>query len=469
VLILEYRKRKMMREGHMSDEQVAELGKYIRSRPVNLWMAVAAPATRAAVKQGKLGEYQLVEHEGMVVLESRAPLGVEHHYDKEHLPVIMASTRVAELVMWHAHCEAHKSVAVTIANSRKICFIIGARMLAKSMCKACIKCREVTRKLVEQKMIILPDCLKFPAPCFTHLGVDLAGPLLIKEMVVTKATKNTNIYRKMWIAVYVCLQTKAVKLYLLPRYSAEEFLLDWEQHIHDCGNPSNVHSDAGSNLVSAANDLQSSEVSDDSIDYHEVARTTGVAWLFAPPGAQFRNGCTEGYVKQLKHSLLVQYGEAKMNVVEMLTALKRVACIINSCPLDAMGALGSGQEKYSPHADYLEPTIANSILLGSSGVEPADRDYQLGCGPRKRLAFIRQMEADWWERYKMECFKYLLPTDKWRKSKENIAVDDIILMKYNGKSRPGDFRWGIVTRADPDEVGHVRTVTVRYSLFKRPV
>ena len=473
---LEYRKRKMMKQGHLSDEQVAELGRYSRCKPVNFWMAVAMPATRTAMKDNKLKEYQLVEHEGMMVMGSRAPMGVKHHFGQEHLPVIMASTRVAELVMWHAHCESHKSVAVTIANSRKVCFIIGARKLAKSLCKACIKCREVSRKLVTQKMNLLPDRLQVPAPCFTHLGVDLAGPVLIRDMVVTKATRRSNIYKKMWVAVYVCLQTKAVKLYLLPGYSAEDFLLGWEQHIYDCGKPATVHSDAGTNLVSASKDLQTGEVGDDTIDYQEVARSTGVAWFFAPPGAQFRNGCTEAYVKKLKHTLLIQYKEAKMNVVEMVTALKRVACIINSCPLAAkdkrgtiMGALGSGQEENSPHPDYLEPITANSLLLGRSGVEPADREYQLDCGPRRRLAFMRQMEADWWERYKMECFEYLLPTEKWRESMENITVDDIVLIKYEGKSRPGDYRWGIVTKAEPDEDGHVRTVTVRYSLIKRPV
>ena len=87
----------------------------------------------------------------------------------------------------------------------------------------------------------------------------------------------------------------------------------------------------------------------------------------------------------------------------------------------------------------------------------------------KRLTFIRQMEADWWERYKIECFEYLLPTDKSRKSSDNIAVDDIVLIKYEGESKPGDYRWGNVTRADPDEDCHVHTVTVRYSLIKRPV
>ena len=156
----------------------------------------------------------------MVVLGSRAAWGIQHYYGQEYLAVIMSSTRVAELVMWHAHCLSHKSAAVTVANSRKICFIVGARKLAKSMGKACIRCREMKRKLVEQRMAPLPIRLQVPAPCFTHIGVDLAGPVLIKDMVVTKSTRSTNIYKKMWIAVYVCLNTKAVKLYLVPGYSA---------------------------------------------------------------------------------------------------------------------------------------------------------------------------------------------------------------------------------------------------------
>ena len=472
---LEYRKRKLLKKGCLTDGELADLGRYTSVKPVNFWLAVATPATRDAMRKGKLQEYELMDYQGMVVLGTRANLGIKHYYGKEYLAVIMSSTRVAELVMWHAHCQSHKSAAVTVANSRKICYIIGARRLAKSMGKACIKCREVARKLLKQRMAPLPNHLQVPAPCFTHLGVDLAGPVLIKDMVVTRGTRHTKVYRKMWICVYVCLNTKAVKLYLVPGYSAEDFLLGWEQHINDCGKPATVHSDAGSNLASAAKDLQE-EDSGDSIDFNEVARATGVTWVFAPPGAQFRNGCAEAFVKKLKHSLLIHYGEARMNVVEMMTALKRVACVINSCPLAAkdkrglvMGALGSGQEEDSSHPDYLEPITANTLLLGRSGVDPVDREYELDCGPRKRLAYIRQMEQDWWEQYKLECFEYLLPTDKWRNSSDNITVGDLVLIKYEGKSKPGDYRWGIVTRADPDKDGHVRTATVRYSLIKRPV
>ena len=214
---------------------------------------------------------------------------------------------------------------------------------AKTIVKSCVKCRFVAKKMQVQKMGLLPDRLQVPAPCFTNIAVDLAGPFYIKDMVVTKNTRRINTYKKMWVSVYVCLNTKAVKLYLIPGYSAEDFLFGWEQHISDCGKPSTVYSDVGTNIVSAAKDVT------EGIDFQQIANSTGVTWFFAPPAAQFRNGACEAYVKKMKHTLLVHYGEARMNVVEFLTALKRIACIINSCPIAARdkrglvaGALGSG-------------------------------------------------------------------------------------------------------------------------------
>jgi hypothetical protein len=41
---------------------------------------------------------------------------------------------------------------------------------------------------------------------------------------------------------------------------------------------------------------------------------------------------------------------------------------------------------------------------------------------------------------------------------------------YEEYSKPVDYMWvGIVTMAGPDDVGHIHTMTVQYSLIKRPV
>ena len=115
-----------------------------------------------------------------------------------------------------------------------------------------------------------------------------------------------------------------------------------------------------------------------------------------------------------------------MNVVEMMTALKRVACVINFCPLAAMdkrglvmGAMGSGQEEDPSCPNYLEPTTASALLPDRNGRDLIDPEYKLDCQLRKRLAYIRRMEQD-----KIECFEYLLSTDKWRET-INLQLQNI--------------------------------------------
>ena len=67
-----------------------------------------------------------------------------------------------------------------------------------------------------------------------------------------------------------------------------------------------MHSDAGTNLVRAAKDMEANKEEEETkFDFRKVAKMTGVAWFFAPPGAQFRNGCMEAYVKKLKFTMII--------------------------------------------------------------------------------------------------------------------------------------------------------------------
>jgi len=85
-----------------------------------------------------------------------------------------------------------------------------------------------------------------------------------------------------------------------------------------------------------------------------------------------------------------------------------------------------------------------------------------------RLAHLETLEKIWWERFRNEVFDCLLQLSKgWNKPVENLQVSDVILIHYDGKSKAGDWRWGCVTRADPDQDGLVRLVLVRYTILGR--
>ena len=42
------------------------------------------------------------------------------------------------------------------------------------------------------------DHLQTPAPPFTHLGIDLFGPLKVKDDIREKSTRYIRALRKMW-------------------------------------------------------------------------------------------------------------------------------------------------------------------------------------------------------------------------------------------------------------------------------
>ena len=93
---------------------------------------------------------------------------------------------------------------------------------------------------------------------------------------------------KVWVAVFACSISSAVKLYAVRDYSQEGFLQAWNQHIADWGKPAMVYSDRGSQLVAAAGGMDPS-TEEDELDWEALGRTTGVKWTFTPSEAQWKN------------------------------------------------------------------------------------------------------------------------------------------------------------------------------------
>ena len=145
-------------------------------------------------------------------------------------------------------------------------------------------------------MAAMPSILQNPSSPFTNIGLDLIGPITVKAMV------NKRTYMKVWVVIFVCLNTKAVSMELSPGYSTNDFLLAFSSHVSVRGIPLYVHSDKGSQLVAAHKDL-----ADDPLqyDWDAIAHSTaheGTTWKFCPAGAQWRNGAAEAFVKKFKLS-----------------------------------------------------------------------------------------------------------------------------------------------------------------------
>ena len=430
-----------------------------RDMAIRFWFQYAMTDTKKAKDSGRLKELTLVEEQGMLVIKGRAVAGMKRLLGADFLPVVMSGHRIAELIMLKAHVDCdHKSVDVTLFTSRRYCWVVGGRKLAKTICKFCVKCRFLSKKPLTQKMASLPVELGVPCPAFSNLGVDLAGPFQVSSMLKRRGTRRGQGTMKVWSVLVMCLNTRALRIYLAPGYSTEDFLLAWTEVVSDCGVPRRVHSDRGTQLVSAAGNIESPDYDWDVISKQSGGRTQ---WTFCPSGAQWRNGAIESFVKRFKKSLEL-YSQSGLNYAELQSLFKRIASVLNSRPISAR----YGPRHTETDPDYLEIITPNMLLTARTGIDLPGKEYMDDDKPGVRLAYRQELEHAWWEQWKIQCFDSLLPTKSWTEEKRGVKPGDVVLINYTDKSKTGTWKLGRVESVELDEDGLVRTCVVEYRLVR---
>ena len=104
--------------------------------------------------------------------------------------------------------------------------IVGARQLARSVCRSCIICRRLSAKSEGQMMGQLPSQCVVPHYPFQVTGMDYAGPLTLK-----KGHTRKPVLIKAYLAIFICFTTKAVHLKVIEDFSIEDFLAGLKRFI----------------------------------------------------------------------------------------------------------------------------------------------------------------------------------------------------------------------------------------------
>ena len=81
------------------------------------------------------------------------------------------------------------------------------------------------------------------------------------------------------------------------------------------------------------------------------------------------------------------------------------------------------------------------------------------------LNYGEECVSSWWNQYATQTFSSLVPRQKWFFVERNFRKRDIVLIQYEGKSKPGTYRLGVVLDALADKDGCVRNAIVEYSLL----
>ncbi|XP_071055491.1 uncharacterized protein [Onthophagus taurus] len=159
-------------------------------------------------KKSKLSTLNpFIDKEGLLRVGGRlqkSPLA----YDEIHPIIIPYHSQFSQMLIQNAHASTlHGGNQATLAYIRRKYWIINGKRDVRNILQKCVKCIRYKAQIAEQMMGELPAPRVCPAPPFTHTGVDYAGPIQIRT---TKGRGHKSY--KGYIAVFVCLTTKAIHL-----------------------------------------------------------------------------------------------------------------------------------------------------------------------------------------------------------------------------------------------------------------
>lgn len=130
--------------------------------------------------------------------------------DMKHPIIIPNNSRLSELIIDQCHeLTYHGGARLTLSFMRQKYWLIGGLRATKKRVSRCVRCRRQNPSQHHQIMGDLPPSRVIPSRPFLHTGVDYTGHFYIK----TNKGRGANT-TKGYIAVFVCMVTKALNLSL---------------------------------------------------------------------------------------------------------------------------------------------------------------------------------------------------------------------------------------------------------------
>ena len=124
---------------------------------------------------------------------------------------------LTELIIRDFHERVHHTgVRATLAELRSKFWVPRGRQEVKGALSECVTCKKLKGKPYSSPpTAALPEFRVKEAPPFSRVGVDFAGPLYVKS--------KTGEMEKVYIALFSCCVTRAVRLELVEDLSAAAF------------------------------------------------------------------------------------------------------------------------------------------------------------------------------------------------------------------------------------------------------
>ncbi|XP_062535236.1 uncharacterized protein LOC134204434 [Armigeres subalbatus] len=387
---------------------------------------------------------------------------LEHSQEADatkHPFVLPARHPLTKLVFQHYHHKLlHAGPQLLLATVRQRYWPLGGRNVARKVVHECLRCFRTKPNPVEQFMGELPAARVTVARPFSKTGVDYFGPVYFRP-----GPRRTAV--KAYVALFVCMCTKAVHLELVTDLSTDRFLQAFRRFIARRGRCTDVYSDNGTNFVGARNQLKKLFELLRSEDHRKRimkdCSEDGINWHFIPPKAPHFGGLWEAAVRSAKLHLLKVLGEVVVSYEDLCTLLAQVESCLNSRPLTPM----------SDDPTDLEALTPGHFLIGASLHQIPDPDYsEVPMNRLEKHQLIQQKLQLFWKRWRTEYLSQMQGRVKRWKLAVPITVGKLVVVREDN-TPPLQWKLGRIQEAHPGADGVVRVVTLKTAsgLAKRAV
>ena len=372
-------------------------------------------------------------------------------FDGKH-PILLPSKHpVTHLVLAYCHRMInHQGRHITSGELRRRGYhILHGKAAVKQFISNCVTCRRLRGKFQVQQMADLPPDRLAEAPLFTNVGTDIFGPFTITHGKSTRANSGT---RKVYVAIFVCLVSRAVHLEMLPSLDAASYWNALRCFIAIRGSPALIRSDNGGNLVSTKSQLDAVNVSELQGDLED----SSIEWIFNPPYASHFGAAYErkiGSIRRVLEGSLVQLGKRTLTYHEFRTLILEASSIVNNTPMQEVSDDPNDPLPITPGA-LLTLRANEPVQLGSFD----ERDL-MSYGKR-RWRRVQYLAQEFWVRWRRDYLMNLQQRPKWLGKRPSIAKGDIVLLRDKTVKRN---HWPLarVESVQTGRDGLVRVVSMR--------
>ncbi|XP_049886828.1 uncharacterized protein LOC126381383 [Pectinophora gossypiella] len=256
----------------------------------------------------------------------------------------------------------------------------------------------------------LPAIRVTPSRPFAHTGVDYTGYVDVK-LNRGKGVKVTKGY----IAIFVCLSTKAVHIELVLDLSSQAFIAALKRLCARRGTPKHLYSDNGTNFTGAAKllyeEFQQYKTMT-STDFFDKLNELHIEWHFIAPRWPTAGGIWEAAVKSMKYQFMRVIGDQKLDFEQLTTLLAQIEACMNSRPLCPL-------TEDPEDLQYLTP---GHFLVGSPMMSlPQENQTGSKLDLRNRWKIVEMMHQHLWKRWSNEYLHQLQTKSKWLQPKPNLT------------------------------------------------